>query len=132
MPYDWEDADLPVSTHTPRAGRDSLVEPIRILSLVSTHTPRAGRDLSVASPSSGIRFQPTRPVRGVTPNPPSEIPSYGKFQPTRPVRGVTSLSGSKITYHLFQPTRPVRGVTLLMILLLALILCFNPHAPCGA
>ena len=55
-------------------------------------------------------FQPTRPVRGVTPCDICQRPNAG-FQPTRPVRGVTYQDFYRKTSYEFQPTRPVRGVT---------------------
>ena len=56
-----------ISTHTPLAGRDKLLELPVYRIQISTHTPLAGRDTiqSGASPSTFI-FLLTRPLRDVT------------------------------------------------------------------
>ena len=77
---------------------------------VSTHTPRAGRDLAVMAADAADKFQPTRPVRGVTMLI-KMVYFLHLFQPTRPVRGVTDVLSSIFSDEWFQPTRPVRGVT---------------------
>ena len=77
------------------------------------------------------KFQPTRPVRGVTLLTPVSNVGH-KFQPTRPVRGVTFTLLLHSMSPLFQPTRPVRGVTIEVFIIIKNFTSFNPHAPCGA
>ena len=39
------DSIVPISTHTPLAGRDQVVRAVREFFCISTHTPLAGRDV---------------------------------------------------------------------------------------
>ena len=96
------------------------------------------------------KFQPTRPVRGVTPHfhflfmfddVSTHTPRAGRdpnvfdsvfttnvFQPTRPVRGVTRIRKEFGYPEMFQPTRPVRGVTA-DIFVVSLTFEFQPTRP---
>ncbi len=125
-----------ISTHAPLAGRDYQPPFLRWRLLdfnprapcgarpklishlanrdaeISTHAPLAGRDQSRNTlPSSGVLFQPTRPLRGATIM--AEVLNRVKvFQPTRPLRGATIPScAAVIIAPRFQPTRPLRGAT---------------------
>ena len=146
---------IPISTHTPHAGRDEKLFALGFYSTISTHTPHAGRDPVVAAISAapfhfnshapcGARqllcarrsraaeFQLTRPMRGATARAPAPRPS-GKFQLTRPMRGATRHRdcGNQCDQR-FQLTRPMRGATRLAERLKERGYDFNSHAPCGA
>ena len=56
-----------ISTHAPLAGRDSNMGIGYELEDISTHAPLAGRDFMVGDVFSSMIFQPTRPLRGATP-----------------------------------------------------------------
>ena len=81
-----------ISTHTPLAGRDSPYFCVLCQFTISTHTPLAGRDgLSVNEYIKMVRFQLTRPSRGVTLVLLVWLFALLVFQLTRPSRGVTSI-----------------------------------------
>ena len=55
-----------------------------------------------------------------------------RFQPTRPLRGATPDLKDYPEALVFQPTRPLRGATTACSLILGSFYDFNPRAPCGA
>jgi len=99
---------------------------------VSTHAPRAGRDTrKAAALTDQLSFQPTRPVRGATLFAFVSFPDLVLFQPTRPVRGATGgshqLRGVDVSTH-----APRAGRDLAQTASSAGLPGFNPRAPCGA
>ena len=122
---------LVVSTHAPRTGRglDVTLKTADALGF-NPRAPYGARRAVRCGSGAGIRFQPTRPVRGAASTPdltPAELSfnpraPYGArrvqvggvtnanaFQPTRPVRGAAPPLKPSVVYGRFQPTRPVRG-----------------------
>mgnify|MGYP004476496199 CR=1 FL=1 len=78
-----------ISTHTPLAGRDKRKVDSAFAFSISTHTPLAGRDYIAGYCCRDVKFQLTRPLRGVTPTVQPLRRRYQGFQLTRPLRGVT-------------------------------------------
>ena len=148
-------AELMISIHAPRAGRD---EPRHI---------REGRskDFNPRAPCGARRreqwqilrstkFQSTRPVRGATAIPTPEYfrelisihaPRAGRdsdawrscrdsflFQSTRPVRGATQGYKAALCYGWISIHAPRAGRDLRRAADLRFQLYFNPRAPCGA
>ena len=126
-------ADLEISIHAPRAGRDAAVQP----------GGRGPCDFNPRAPCGARRYR-----RFLY----NEIP---KFQSTRPVRGATSRIFTASGTFRFQSTRPVRGATphrraggqnrlisihapragrdfLISFQVSGMVENFNPRAPCGA
>ena len=67
FPIPEELAQIIISIHAPRAGRDQAWQSERDAPFISIHAPRAGRDLAGgALKSFRSGFQSTRPVRGAT------------------------------------------------------------------
>ena len=95
-----------ISTHTPLAGRDTVVRKKLVCICISTHTPLAGRDFGNS---------PARTKRK-------------RFQLTRPLRGVTLLKVWTMSPTTFQLTRPLRGVTVLLLIISA-YLQISTHTP---
>ena len=80
--------------------------------VISTHAPLAGRDETACMlPWMAGIFQPTRPLRGATPDGSPLTYKHSQFQPTRPLRGATSVTLRRSVSSEFQPTRPLRGAT---------------------
>ena len=107
----WSTAEVKISIHAPRVGRDSLApEENTDEEEISIHAPRVGRD-SRAGTLMHI---------------------YTAFQSTRPVWGATIPNYWENTGRQFQSTRPVWGATICRICLSRVPSNFNPRAPCGA
>ncbi len=86
----WSTAEVKISIHAPRVGRDSLApEENTDEEEISIHAPRVGRD-SRAGTLMHI---------------------YTAFQSTRPVWGATCSLQPQALFKLFQSTRPVWGAT---------------------
>ena len=79
-----------VSTHTPRAGRDNVGRACLLRKDVSTHTPRAGRDVGRRADASTLVVSTHTPRAGRDEYYDRKKGKWTKFQPTRPVRGVTA------------------------------------------
>ena len=78
---------------------------------ISTHAPLAGRDrLAVLYAIRDQHFNPRAPCGA---RPPVQNAAWPKaeFQPTRPLRGATNTPWSNVFRETFQPTRPLRGAT---------------------
>ena len=144
-----------ISTHAPLAGRDDLVPPFICEGGISTHAPLAGRDGYNPRPRQDGRpyFNPRAPC-GARHGSTIKRGDGMRFQPTRPLRGATISSHHLSAREVFQPTRPLRGATLEALKDRAVLdisthaplagrdnsACwlvsksrdFNPRAPCGA
>ena len=131
-----------------RRGFPIWSEPQRV---VSTHAPRAGRD-SWCSPARPvcILFQPTRPVRGATyqawiENNPDKVSTHApragrdkrvrslslpprSFNPRAPCGARLVDAGMSDAWIMFQPTRPVRGATVHAVNI-KVVLQVSTHAP---
>ena len=126
-------ADLQISIHPPRAGRDAAKVRANRNGVISILAPRAGRDWRYSLTCfPKLSFQSTRPVRGATRHDPEAAAYYAKFQSTRPVRGATvavlpvlalldisihAPRAGRDADHRAHAPRPRH---------------FNPRAPCGA
>ena len=100
---------IPISTHTPLAGRDAYADDVKILSIISTHTPLAGRDLGGMENSSyDIRFLLTRPSRDVTLRKRWNL-KFPKFLLTRPSRDVTKRHTQLIQFIEISTHTPLAG-----------------------
>ena len=143
-----------ISTHTSHSGCDQEICPSVVGATISTHTSHAGCDFGQNHFSvAGKQFQPTHPMRDVTPYYTSLFLSFdvsthtshtgcddrilhrtlsiGSFQPTHPIWDVTVSIYWWIWTHLFQPTHPIRDVTLDKIIFRWQENNFNPHIPFG-
>ena len=85
----WFRCARQISTHTPHAGRDTLVKDDLQRFWISTHTPHAGRD-----PADKTGFNPAF-----------------LFLLTRPMRGATRCQNNDTGKERFLLTRPMRGAT---------------------
>ena len=98
-----------ISTHAPLAGRDTETVHKSGYTSISTHAPLAGRDDTCNHQNNeNKKFQPTRPLRGATPNSVSLALSYS-FQPTRPLRGATRDEGGDGGKTLISTHAPLAG-----------------------
>ena len=145
--------DYNISTHTPLAGRDEILQFRYCMSAISTHTPLAGRDYYGASSATGdygflltrplrdvtglaynkttpVKFLLTRPLRDVTITAMAGVPAF-TFLLTRPLRDVTSSSRMALRSVQFLLTRPLRDVTILLRINWTGRSNFYSHAPCG-
>jgi len=145
---------VPISIHSPLAGRDDRRNARSARPAISIHSPLAGRDklpdklfsdarnfnplaprgarpgLFVFGHQVGMLFQSTRPSRGETRSRWLRC-AETRFQSTRPSRGETPATKSDVFASLFQSTRPSRGETEPQ----SRCRCcshFNPLAPRGA
>jgi len=85
-------ADIEVSIHAPRVGRDRLNNAVAKISGVSIHAPRVGRDGGSRPPASaGNRGFNSRAPRGARPREAKNVKRIKKFQFTRPAWGATSI-----------------------------------------
>ena len=100
-----------VSIHAPHAGRDPVVDDIRLAAFVSIHAPHAGRDAGPWACWRGRTVSIHAPHAGRD----LEIEFDGLacelFQSTRPMRGATRCVRPSVNSSLFQSTRPMRGAT---------------------
>ena len=97
---------------------------------ISTHAPRTGSDSLISTASKATNtFQPTLPARGATSDRFFRILIRGHFNPRSPhgERPVSrGLSG--VIHRQFQPTLPARGATVLDALV-AQVRPISTHAP---
>ena len=101
---------MPISTHTPHAGRDKNALSTSGFSLISTHTPHAGRDVR-----QGVR----RNEKAIS----THTPHAGRDTFTQKIRLILEISthtphagrdvrrGELLMRRGFLLTRPMRGVT---------------------
>ena len=121
-----------ISTHAPLAGRDLDIAHFGHVPKISTHAPLAGRDLLRGQKGSAVGISTHAPLAGRDNPSPVANTTRGKFQPTRPLRGATATTTPIAIAIRFQPTRPLRGATEGPLVDIAVLLYFNPRAPCGA
>ena len=97
-----------ISTHTPHAGRDMVMEDAFKSELISTHTPHAGRDFTTGFRKWTIKI----------------------FLLTRPMRGVTSMMQISDDFQDISTHTPHAGrdSNILWVYLIALISTHTPHA----
>ena len=103
----------PISTHTPRAGRDgeTTTRKYNLTTFLLTRPVRGATASNVRFISRRFEFLLTRPVRGATESPEDVSCLYLPFLLTRPVRGATLVLCIVILLPIFLLTRPVRGAT---------------------
>ena len=144
-----------ISIHAPRAGSDEDCNmKCKQCKRISIHAPRAGSDqVGFEYPLIPSYFNPRSPCgerRGYQPafdgtadisiHAPRAGSDYvfpgwkisRKISIHAPRAGSDGLSGQiVISYYEFQSTLPVRGATLSNVLILSMVVDFNPRSPCG-
>ena len=122
-----------ISTHAPLAGRDGYNPRPRQdgRPYFNPRAPCGARHGSTIKRGDGMRFQPTRPLRGATISS-HHLSAREVFQPTRPLRGAT-LEALKDRAVLDISTHaPLAGRDNSACWLVSKSRDFNPRAPCGA
>ena len=145
-----------ISTHAPLAGRDGYNPRPRQdgRPYFNPRAPCGARHGSTIKRGDGMRFQPTRPLRGATISS-HHLSAREVFQPTRPLRGATTrhagwYQNQGISTHAplagrdcgeYQETScnseisthaPLAGRDLSVNIHKVSRINFNPRAPCGA
>ena len=118
-------------SHAPRGARQRphrTVSPLPI----STHTPLAGRDNYTQRGNYCLTYFYSHAPRGARPKRMQIYRLYIRFLLTRPSRGATRTAGAEDRLLRFLLTRPSRGATMLFSGLRHSQCHFYSHAPRGA